>query len=119
MIDIALLQTTSATLEAVSTVAGHVMAIDNPLDGVAPDFTIFGTEFNSLWKKLLAAGWGIAILFAIGYLIRGLVSMNQHQGGGHPSQLRESRAEVKTAAISLAGLAALPVIVGGVLSVVG
>lgn len=94
-------------------------AVTNPLDGVVPDFSIFGAKFNTLWKKLLGGVWAIGMLASIFYLIRGLVSMNQHQSGGHPTQLRESRNEVKTAAISLAGLAGLATIVGAILTVMG
>ena len=39
--------------------------MDNPLDGILPDFSIFGAEFTELWQKLLAGLWGIAILLAV------------------------------------------------------
>lgn len=96
-----------------------IKAIDNPLNGVVPNFTVFGAEFNSWWKKLFGAGWALAIIAAVAFLARGLVAMNEHQGGGHPSQLREARSQVKNALAALVGLAGLGVIVGAVLFVAG
>ena len=97
----------------------EIRAIDNPLNGVVPNFTVFGAEFNAWWKKLFGAGWALAIIFALAYLARGLVAMNEHQGGGHPSQLREARSQVKNALMALGGLAGLSVIAGAILFVAG
>lgn len=96
-----------------------VVQIDNPLNDITPNFNAFGVEFNALWKKLLGAIWALAIIAAVFYLIRGIVASNSHQGGGHPSQVREARAEAQRAAIALGALAALPAIVGAILFVAG
>lgn len=91
--------------------------ITNPLNGVAPNFTAFGTEFDALWKKLLGGAWAIALLFAIVYLMRGIVGIAQHRGGNHPSQVAEARGEAIRGGIAVGGLAALAVIVGGILTI--
>lgn len=94
------------------------LAIENPIDGVLPDFSVFGAEFDAWWKKLFAGFWGLAIVAAIFYLIGGIVDANRHKGGGHPNQVREATQQAKMAGISLGALAALPVLVGAILFVV-
>lgn len=96
-----------------------VPMIDNPLDGVVPDFQVFGAEFNSLWKKLLGAAWALGIIACVFFLIRGIVTVNDGQKSAHPSQVREGRAEAVKAAIALGVLAALTPIVGAILIVFG
>lgn len=91
--------------------------IPNPLDGIMPNFTAFGTEFDALWKKLLAGVWGIALVVAIFYLIRGIVGIAQHKGGNHPSQVAESRSEAVRGGVAFGSLAALGVIVGAILTI--
>ena len=44
----------------------------NPLDHIAPDFTIFGAQFTTIWQKLAAGLWGLGILIAVGYLGHGI-----------------------------------------------
>ena len=89
--------------------------IANPLDGIVPDFTAFGTKFDALWKKLLGGAWAIALVFAIFYLMRGIVGIAQHKGGNHPSQVAESRSEAVRGGVAVGGLAALAAIVGAIL----
>ncbi len=113
----------SQTLYALTGIHAHVAAlapsIDNPLNGIVPNFTVFGAEFNSLWKKLLGAAWALALIAAIAYLMRGIVGIAQHRGGSHPSQVAESRGEAMRGGIAVGGLAALSVIVGAILIVTG
>ena len=78
--------------------------IPNPVDGVVPDFTIFGNEFTELWQKLLAGVWGIALVIAVIFLIVGY---------------KKGRTQAMWAGISLGALAALAVIVGAILALVG
>ena len=89
--------------------------IANPLDGIVPDFTAFGTKFDALWKKLLGGAWAIALVVAIFYLIRGIVGIAQHKGGNHPSQVAESRSEAVRGGIAVGALSALGAIVGAIL----
>lgn len=91
--------------------------IANPLDGIVPDFTAFGTKFDALWKKLLGGAWAIALVVAIFYLMRGIVGIAQHKGGNHPSQVAESRSEAVRGGIAVGALAALGAIVGAILFV--
>ena len=97
------------------------MAIDNPLNGIIPDFSFGGTEFTQLWQKLIAALWAIAILVAIGYLIFGVVAMAGASGETNPNPQAHSQGRRKAvwAAIALGCLAGLAIIVGAVLSFAG
>lgn len=90
----------------------------NPLDGIIPDFSVFGAQFTAIWQKIAAGLWGLAILIAVGYLAHGILGIAQSRGG-HPGTLRESRKEAVNAAIALGGLIALAVIVGVFLTIFG
>ncbi|WIE56330.1 hypothetical protein [Curtobacterium sp. MCBD17_003] len=93
-------------------------AIQNPLDGILPDFSFGGAEFTQLWQKLVAAVWAIGIIVAIVYLIRGLVAMAGASGDMNPNPQAhaQGRAKAMAAFIALVALAALAVIVGVTLS---
>ena len=86
-------------------------SIQNPLDGIVPDFTVFGADFTNIWQKLGGGLWAVAILVAIGYLGHGILGMAQNRGG-HPGNLRESKKEAVQAGAALGGLIALAPIVG-------
>lgn len=91
----------------------------NPLDGILPDFAIFGAEFTTIWQKLAAGLWGLGLIIAVGYLAHGILGIASNRSGGHPGQLRESRKEFQNAGIAFGGLIALPVIVGAFLLIFG
>lgn len=103
----------------ISTVITQLKSIDNPLDGVLPNFTIFGAEFTQLWQKLLAGLWGIGIVLAVVFLILGIINMGKGSSGGNPQEYKQARQQALWAAISLGGLAALAVIVSAVLAIFG
>ncbi|WP_241992474.1 hypothetical protein [Cryobacterium lactosi] len=96
-------------------------AIDNPLDGILPDFSFGGAEFTALWQKLIAALWAIGILVSIGYLIFGIVAMAGASGDTNPNPQAHAQGRRKAvwAGIALAALAGLAIIVGAVLSFAG
>jgi hypothetical protein len=94
-------------------------SIDNPLNGILPDFTIFGVQFTQLWQKLVAGAWGIAIVAAIVFLIIGLASMATATAGSNPMEYKVGRTKAVWAGISLGLLAALGILVGAILSVFG
>jgi hypothetical protein len=93
-------------------------AIDNPLDGIFPDFSIFGLEFNALWKKVLGGIWAIALVVTVALLIRGLALMGKSDDG-NPQAYKQGRKAAMAAGIALGCLAALTVIVGAILFIVG
>ena len=93
--------------------------IDNPLDGIVPDFSIFGVEFTQLWQKIIAGLWGIAIILAIAFVLVGVTQMAAATSGGNPSAYKDARNQAMWAGISLGVLAALGVIVGAILALFG
>lgn len=93
--------------------------IPNPLNGVLPDFTVFGAKFTQLWQKLLAGVWGIAIVVAVVFIIVGIVEMGGASNSNNPQDYKHGRKRVVVAAVCLGCLAALAVIVGAILAVFG
>ena len=93
--------------------------IDNPLNGIFPNFTVFGVEFTQMWQKLVGGVWAIAIIAAIIYLIIGISSMATATAGSNPMEYKVGRTKAVWSAIALACLAGLAVIVGGILAVAG
>lgn len=90
--------------------------MENPLDGIIPDFTIFGAEFTQLWQKLLGGVWGIAIVVVIVFLIMGFVKIAQN-GETNPQAVAEGKKQVLWSAIGLGCLVALAVIVGAIIAI--
>lgn len=97
----------------------YLPTIDNPLDGILPDFSVFGTEFTELWQKLIAAAWGVAIIIAIVFLIINITGMATATSGGNPNDYKQARSAAMWSGISIGVLAALAVIVGAVLALFG
>lgn len=90
--------------------------ISNPLDGVTPDFS-FSSEFDALWKQLIASVWGLGLLVSIAFMVRGLVKMGH---AGENPQLRDAGHKAFTQSLIAFGvLAALAIVVGAILAVVG
>lgn len=90
----------------------------NPLDGVVPDFTVFGAEFTELWQKVLGGIWGLALVAAVIFLILGFVMMGKNSDS-NPHEYKKGRTQALWAAVSLGALAALAVIVGAILTLAG
>ncbi len=91
--------------------------MQNPIEGLLPDFAILGGEFTELWQKLFAGFWGLAMIAAIVFLVFGIAKLSQAGNTGNPDATRQARGGVIWAAISLGGLVALGVIVGGIIGV--
>ena len=58
-------------------------SIPNPLNGILPNFTIFGAQFTELWQKLIAGMWAIAIVLTVVFLIVGVTQMASASSGGN------------------------------------
>lgn len=96
-----------------------IYTIDNPLDGVLPDFNVFGAEFTQLWQKLLAGIWGLAIVVSIVFIIMSITKMGAASNSQNPQEYKSARKQFTWSLIALGGLAALSVIIGAVLALFG
>lgn len=96
-----------------------VTAVDNPFDGVLPDFTIFGAEFTELWQKILAGAWGLSIVIAAIFLIVAIVKMAGASASENPGAHKQARSQAMWSGIALACLAGIAVITGAILTLVG
>lgn len=97
----------------------YVAAIDNPITGLVPDFTVFGAEFDTWWKKLFAGLWAFALIVAIGWLIFAILEMRRATGNHVPGQVDDAKNKLAWSAGSVGGLAAFGVIVGAIFAVFG
>ena len=93
--------------------------INNPLDGILPNFSIFGVEFTALWQKLVAGIWAVGIILAIVFVAVGVTQMAGASSSGNPAAYKDARTQAMWAGISLGILAALSVIVGAILAFFG
>lgn len=102
-------------------VAAPVLAAEptNPFDGVVPDFTVFGAQFNSAWKKLLGGLWALAFAVIAAYCISATVKFASAKKQGYEHGITESAKDLKNGAIAAGVCAGLPIIFGAILSVVG
>lgn len=90
----------------------------NPIDGIVPDFAIFGVQFTQLWQKIFAGFWGIAIVVVIVFLVQGIVKIAQ-SGDTNPQGVAAGKQQVVLSGAALGGLVALGVIVGAIIAVFG
>lgn len=91
--------------------------MQNPLNGIVPNFSIFGAQFTAAWQKIGAGLWGVAILIAIFYLGRGVLAIAT--SNDNPGSRRIGQHEAARGAMALGGLVGLAVIVGAVIAVFG
>lgn len=103
----------------ITDVLATLPAIANPLDGILPDFSIFGVEFTALWQKLVAGIWAVGIILAIVFIAIGVTQMAGASSSGNPAAYKDARTQAMWAGISLGALAALSIIVGAILALFG
>lgn len=87
----------------------------DPMDGVSPSLG----DFNDKWLVIGGLIWGICIVGATVYLAKGFLQYATARQQGMVERVAESAKEIKHALVGLGGLAALPIIVLGVLKLLG
>lgn len=90
---------------------------DNPLDGIVPDFTIFGSEFTELWQKVFAAAWAVALIFSLFMLLKNVAVMAGADEDNPQKHKKASKAAL-VSGIVFGALVAFAVIVGVILAIV-
>lgn len=99
--------------------AARPLASNNPFDGVAPNFSIFGVQFNAWWKKMLAGLWGLAIIVCAAKLFPAALSMHRSRSVGNAVSLSESSAELKLWGVGTLVVIAAGIIFGAVVAAAG
>lgn len=111
----------SSTLSVLQAAADVVVAAEptNPFTGVVPDFTVFGTQFNSAWKKILGGLWALAFAAIAVYCISATVKFASAKKQGYEHGISESARDLKNGGIAAGVCAGLPIIFSAILSVIG
>lgn len=91
--------------------------IDNPFDGISPNFNVFGVEFTSLWQVLLAGVWAIGFVILAFLGIFAWVKAGRAKSAANVHGYQEALEDVKKWVISLIGLVSLPVLFGAALAI--
>ena len=103
--------------------AGHPTTVlaagRNPFDGVVPNFTIFGADFNSWWKKLLAGVWGLSIVYCAFKLFPAALSVHRSRTVGNVNSLGEASQELKFWGAGTVMVVAAGLLFGTLLAIAG
>ncbi len=92
------------------------LASNNPFDGVAPDFSIFGAKFTAWWQKALAGVWGLALVYCGFKLIHAFVSMQSAKRHRNAVGMSERTEDLQVWAASTGGVVLAGAIMGALLA---
>ena len=93
-----------------------MQTVENPFDGLTPDFLSLGGTFEAWWQRLFVALWGLAIIVAAVYLLLGIMAMAKAEDD-NPRAHKAGRTKAVAAGISVAMLSGFGIIVGAILTV--
>lgn len=93
------------------------LAINNPIDGIIPNFNIFGAKFDTWWKKLFGGAWALAILWMITTTLMAVVSARKARHAGVAEDMDSARSSAITHAVILAVVVGFGVIISLILSI--
>lgn len=96
----------------------NIIRTDNsgPLDGISPDFGIFGGEFQNLWQTILGGVWALALVVCAGWLILAIVKFAGARKDSQIHNVSEARTGILYAGAALLLLSVLPLIVDAMMS---
>lgn len=110
----------SLVLQSVVHLAARpVLAVKDPFDGVVPDFTIFGADFNDWWKKLLAGVWAASIIYCAFKLFPAAMSVHRNRRVGNAMSLGEATQELQFWGVGTAMIVAAGLLFGTIITVAG
>lgn len=106
----------SVTSYAAST---PILAVKDPFQGVVPNFTIFGADFNAWWKKLLAAVWAASIIYCAFKLFPAAMSVHRNRRIGNSMSLGEATQDLQFWGVGTAVIVAAGLLFGAIIAVAG
>lgn len=93
--------------------------MDNPIDGMLPDFDVFGVEFTNWWQKLFGGLWAAVIIISIAWLLIAVLGLRRATSNNQVTQVDESKSKVLWAAIVLGLVLGFSVVVGVIINLSG
>ncbi len=96
-----------------------VVAIDNPIDGILPDFSLWGTGVGDSWRRLMGAFWAACLAICSIWVIAAGAKFGMANKRGFAGQQVEAKQSLIDAAMGLGACAGASIIIGGVLFAVG
>lgn len=115
----AALASSTATLWLVLAAGEASAAIQNPLDGVAPNFGLFNSALDTTWKRVVAFLWAIILIGCAVRVLVGGFKVKRAKKSGYGGDFAEGSEEFQDALVSLGAVAAATPLIGTVLFVVG
>ena len=108
---------TSAGIAGADTSDGTVVlaATWNPLDGITPDFSLWGTGVGDTWRRLMAAFWAACLAACTVWILIAGAKMAMANRRGMAGQQVEAKASFMDALLGFGVCAGSSIIVGGVL----
>jgi len=97
----------------------YISAMTSPFGGMAPDFTVFGAEFDSWWKKLFVGLWALCLIAAGVAFLVSLVKLHKATNNNIPGQADEAKSHAIWAGGALGCLAGFAVITGAIFMLAG
>ena len=90
----------------------------NPIDGVNPDPSVFGIEFESTLQMVLAGVWGVALVLCVIWMAIGGAKWGMAKKQGRADDLTEGAEAFKSSSVAFGVTAALGLVVGAILALV-
>lgn len=95
------------------------VAIDNPIEGILPDFSLWGTGVGDSWRRLMGAFWAACLAVCSIWVIAAGAKFGMANKRGFAGQQVEAKQSLIDAAMGLGACAGASIIIGGVLFAVG
>ncbi|NIL78413.1 hypothetical protein [Rhodococcus sp. B10] len=89
--------------------------IANPFEGITPDIGIFGPALNTTWKRWLAGAWGACMAIASYFVLTSFLKLRKARNRGMSTDLSDASDDLRFALLSLAGIASISPIIGGLI----
>lgn len=121
------LTTLAFTLAATAVLAGHASAAEvtqlaetwNPLQGITPDFSLFGPSVGQTWRRFIAAIWAACLAACAMWMIIAGAKWSAANRRGFAAQQVDAKSSFMDAAVGFGVCAGASIVVGGVIFALG
>lgn len=91
----------------------------NPLDGVKPDFSLFGPTVGTTWRRVVGAFWAACLGICAVWIIKAGATFAMARNRGMVGQVNAAKSDLLDAALGLGLCVSSFIIIGAVIFVFG